>query len=174
MPNWIVNILNVYSDSEESSRELVEFLKQHLHKRDYDKEVVTFFDFNTVIPAPDKSLEYVPLNKRLNGPQPNIAWRRKNWNTKWNSDSNIHYDYESILNGATKISGEIQLVFRTAWNPPLPVIKELILMHPELNISCDYYSLESMIAGCIAKDFFDEEQIIHESWDLKNYNKEII
>jgi len=172
MPNWIVNILNVSGtfNSETGREDVVAFLKKHLHTRTYDHntgEVETFFDFNTIIPAPDKEWEYVPKQLRLGkGPQPNIAWRRKNWHCKWNSLGNQNFDYQQILAGNKGVSGEIQIVFRTAWSPPLPVLKKLILMHPELDITCDYYSLESMIAGYIGKDVFDKDIIVHEQFKI--------
>lgn len=170
MPNWIVNVLNIYGENSETSREdVVAFLKQHLHVRDYDApEVQVIFDFNTVIPAPDKELEYVPLKERLGGGrQPDIKWRREHWGCKWNSDGNQYFDYDKILNGQTGISGEISIVFRTAWNPPLHVFKKLIMMHPELNITCDYYSGESQVVGFVGRDVFDETRVYHEWADFK-------
>ena len=171
MPNWIVNVLEIHGNTSKTSREaVVSFLKQHLHVRDYDApEVQIIFDFNTVIPAPDRELEYVPLKERLglgHSPQPDINWRRRNWGTKWNSSGNQYFDYEKILNGETGISGTIRLVFRTAWHPPLPVLKKVILMHPELDITCDYYSSESEVCGFIGRDPFDNDRIYHEHYKL--------
>lgn len=174
MPNWIVNIIEISGDNRKGKRDIVNFLKQHLHTRVYDEEVTSFFDFNTILPIKDKELEYVPLNERLNGCQPNIQYRRKEWGTKWNSDGNQHFDYDSILIGDSGVSGCVRIVFRTAWNPPLPVAKALILMHPELDIAWDYYSFESQICGSILKSIFDEDKIVHESYVLKGYEKEIL
>ena len=176
MPNWIVNIINVHGNNSETSREdVVAFLKQHLHVRTYDDpEVQIIFDFNTVIPAPDKSLEYVPLQSRLTSSQPDINWRRKNWGCKWNSSGNQYFDYDKILNGQTGISGEISIVFRTAWRPPLIVLKKLILMHPELDITCEYYSGESQLVGFIGRDVFDNNKIYHEYSDFKIKHNETL
>ena len=166
MPNWVVNVLQVFGNNGETSREdVVAFLKQHLHTRTYDEDVSTIFDFNTVIPAPDREYEYVPLKDRLGHgttPQPDIHWRIKNWGVKWNSRGNQHFDYEAILNGPAGIGGLINIVFETAWHPPLPIAKKLILMHPELNIHWHYYSFESCECGAIGREAFDENELYHE------------
>ena len=41
------------------------------------------------------------------------------------------------------------------------------MMHPELNITCDYYSGESQVVGFVGRDVFDETRVYHEWSDFK-------
>lgn len=157
MPNWIVNVVNVYGKNMESNEEVISFLKQHLK----DNE----FDFNTILESWDVQKEYKNEDVDLN-------WRVRNWGVKWNSLGNQYFDYEKIRNGPTGVSGKISLVFETAWEPPLPLIKELILKHPELEITWDYYSFESMKFGTCSLDDVSKE-VYNDHFEFQNYDRRL-
>ena len=158
MPNWMNNIIRVESRKHDNQELVVDFLKKYLTTIDDH----TFFDFNKVIPAPDKDLEYRPREERLKNPQPDIAWRRKHWGVKWNSFGNQCFDYDRILNSSSDL-GAIHIFFMTAWHPPYPIIKKVILDNPDLDIGWDYYSYESDYGGSIGYENYKEEYI----WDCQ-------
>ena len=176
MPNYVYNVLTVYGNGENSQKDVVAFLKQHINDNN-------MFDFNTIIPEPIDESEVEDefnFNKTKTEDKDvfdNIGkpwfnwydWRYKHWGVKWNCTGNHCFDYDKILNSETGIHGKIQFVIKTAWYPPVPVIKKLIKIHPELNIDCDYYSCESMVYGWIGNPF---GKIEHEHYKIiGKYNK---
>ena len=174
MPNYVYNVLSVYAKDGSTQEDVVNFLKQHINEDN-------FFDFNTIIPEPESPSEvedefnYLYTKTEEKEWNDSIGkswfnwydWRYKYWGVKWNSGGKQFFDYDKILNDEDGgILAMIKIVFETAWYPPLPVIKKLILMHPELNISCEYYSCESMIYGYIGKSYFQENEVVHEGYKI--------
>jgi len=53
-------------------------------------------------------------------------WRINNWGTKWNA-----YDFNDIEPGSYG--------FCTAWSPPIPVIRALSKLFPEVRIEIEYH-----------------------------------
>lgn len=162
MPNWMNNIIRVETRKTGNQQLIVDFLKKYLTTVDDH----TMFDFNKVIPAPDKELEYRSHDERLKNPQPNIAWRRKHWGVKWNSLGNQCFDYDRILNSRSDL-GAIHIFFMTAWHPPYPIIKKVILDNPDLDIRWDYYSYESDYGGSIGYENYKNAYIWETQYKFK-------
>jgi hypothetical protein len=73
------------------------------------------FDFNQIIPTTGEADWY--------------SWGIKNWGTKWNATDSYVSD-----------SGDV--CFNTAWSPPIPVIRKLAELFPDL-----IFELEWTIEG---------------------------
>lgn len=172
MPSWVYNVLTVYGENSfEGNRRVVEFLRNHI--------VDEYFDFNTVIPEPvtidecpdeynflivntDKMDTYDTIGKSwFNW----YDWRIDNWGTKWNSSGRQFFDFEDILDeDVTGIDNKVHIVFESAWSCPIPIVKKLIEDYPDLKIYCDYFSVESLVLGFIARG--SGGGVIHESFEL--------
>ena len=177
MPNWVYNVVKVMGNDKEA---IVEFLKQHIKDN--------LFDFNTIIPEPEDeqscpreynfnknngrfggkgTLESTPDREWFNW----YDWRIDNWGTKWNSGGGQYFDYDGILKSEGYI--EIAIHFQTAWSMPMPVLKKLLEMHPELYVTVEYYSTENGECGGLYVGF-DNEGIIHYRWKLDDYFEETL
>lgn len=122
MPNYVTNIIELYSDDEEG---LVERVLEEI------KGEEAFIDFATIIPQPDNLFKDDLGDKdRKRCAEEGIPnwydWNVENWGTKWNA-----YDqsYEDLGYGCH------QLKFVTAWTPPKPVIRALRKKYPGLGIA---------------------------------------
>jgi len=154
MPNYCENDLYVYGEPEK----LKEF-------KEYAKGSGGWIDFNKFIPYPekfkkqdDKANRWSELkNKKddeLSGDEKKekillsmeadergyitdgynsggYEWCLKNWNTKWNA-CNVELN-DNIEEGI------LTYYFDTAWTPPLPVIKKMSEMFPELKFELRYF-----------------------------------
>ncbi|WP_353431420.1 hypothetical protein [Polynucleobacter sp. MWH-UH23A] len=70
-----------------------------------------------------------------------LDWYCNNWGTKWDAvDTRIH--------GRNK--DEYQIVFRTAWAPPIPIFEEICRRFPDLTVGFDINSMESNHLGAAA------------------------
>lgn len=157
MPNWIVNHVEVEPKSGGDIEEVIDFLKKYLTEVDDH----TFFDFNKVIPSPDIWYDLLPREERMKSENQRVdlAWRRKNWGCKWNSLCNQCFDYDMIRKSKDSHRGCVDIIFKTAWNPPYPIIKKVLLDNPHLDITWNYYSFESNIGGVIGYEDYNETYI---------------
>ena len=129
MPNWCNNELVVSG----KKKDVEEFCK----KVRGDEAVL---DFNKIIPYPKhfakadaeagkerkKGLKkYSEIKDGYNSG--GYEWCCANWGTKWNACNVIFEDRFNYNN-----YNEIGIYFRTAWDPPLPVIKKIIELFPKL------------------------------------------
>jgi len=79
--------------------------------------------------------------------------RLKKWGTKW-----IGYDLSV---------GETYIAFLTAWAPPLPVIKKLAELHPEITFHLDYYEPGMGFRGVAIARWNDGEAVLEDNcWDM--------
>jgi hypothetical protein len=67
-------------------------------------------------------------------------WRIEHWGTKWDV---VNQDHKLVEPGCLEIG------FATAWDPPIPVIKELCKTHPELTFRLQYFTPHSVKAGIL-------------------------
>lgn len=117
MPNHVYNTIVVHGESE-----FVELLDVAVKTSD-----ILPFDFNRIIPHPAivDSICSGSLDCKTWKDHPNrnwLDWNREHWGTKWNA-----YEFEEC--------GDGRYEFCTAWNPPIPVIRMLSKLFPELLIS---------------------------------------
>ena len=170
MPNWIVNHLEIYPQKTGNVEEVIDFLKKYL--TEVDDHV--FFDFNKVIPSPDSWFDLLPREERFKSENQRVdlAWRRKHWGCKWNSLGNQVFDYDLIRKSKYHDLGIVDIIFRTAWNPPYPIIKKVLLDNPHLKITWNYYSYESNIGGVIGYEHYKEEFIWEDKFKFKQQPEE--
>ena len=153
MPNWISNVLSVSADT---SEELILFLDKHL--------VGSWFKLDTIVPQP-KSRDECPMEYIVNSEveaerlreDPPLSypddkvwfdwynWNMDNWGCKWEASGFNPIDKKMI--GLENICS-VNIVFTTAWRPPLKAINVLFDLHPNLRIGLEYYSFESYLIGC--------------------------
>lgn len=70
------------------------------------------------------------------------SWSVKNWGTKWGA-----YDFVEVNNEPDIENYEI--VFNTAWSPPVPVIEKLGELFPDLSFTLHYFEPGAGFAGCL-------------------------
>jgi len=90
---------------------------------DRDKELLCF---NSFIPVPENVLKvgFCTVDEgRIDG----YAWSIENWGTKWEC-------YE-ITREEGKKGTNVTYCFNTAWSPPIPVIKKMAKLFPQLRFS---------------------------------------
>lgn len=170
MPNWIVNHLEIYPNKTDNVEEVIDFLKKYL--TEVDDHV--FFDFNKVIPSPDIWFDMLPREERFKSENQRVdlAWRRKHWGCKWNSLGNQLFDYDLIRKSKYHDLGTVDIIFKTAWNPPYPIIKKVLLDNHHLNITWNYYSYESNIGGVIGYENYKEHFIWEDKFKFKQQPEE--
>lgn len=142
MPNWVYNTLSI-----EGSKEDVAKVKAQLNKpfqkeeAVYSNPVIAFW--NIVAPPADKLDEYFGTHGYADGKEQGNTeynWYNFNvreWGTKW--DIGVG-DGESFSDTELQNESETHLSYRfnTAWSPPLPVIEQLSLQYPKLEITLEY------------------------------------
>src|SRR6516162_7930330 len=138
MPNWCECDLRITGPNSK--------IKELLAVLNSDK---SDFDFNRLIPYPDhyqklddisdEWLKAHPLpwtpeviaKKPEDGfSQGGYEWCVENWGTKWNVDK-VDIDWED--------DEEVLITFSTAWSAPIPIIKQLGKMLPELAVELRYF-----------------------------------
>ena len=133
-----------------------------------EKKIRHIFDFNSILPMPqelegtsspprekDKKLT-IELKKKF-GHGDWYSWREENWGTKWNTNpkwsscitEKIIIPDDSISKIKYKDIFKLIYVFRTAWSPPEPVIKEAAKKFPKLLFKLSYYEYVSGWEGCL-------------------------
>lgn len=131
MPNHCYNEITFIGDEER----LQEIFDKHFPQ---DANGENAFDFNTVIPYPEefKAQDAIAAEAREKGDWSvkdgynagGYDWCCNNWSTKWNA-----YDQNLEFNG-----DEFYAEFYTAWSPPENVIRKLMEMYPDVEISAAY------------------------------------
>lgn len=143
MPNWCYNTLEITGKAE-----ALRDLKEMMVGKSFGDNKEHIFDFNKVLPYPQKFLdidnifrEYLKNNPKdyANCPRDGYnnggyEWCWDNWGTKWPAvdvslDSDV--DHEGNLL-------DLFYKFNTAWSPPIPIIKELGKIFPELKFEMEY------------------------------------
>lgn len=144
MPNWCENELEITGSRKELER-LRKFVMSDFNstyvlsrdgktKNDDHNPDDWVFDFNSVIPYPEKyarqDLEAKSNPKKKDGyNNGGYEWCVKNWGTKWDA---CDAKWE-------RIDDRLFYSFNTAWSPPLPVIRKLIGLFPKLEFELTYY-----------------------------------
>lgn len=59
-------------------------------------------------------------------------WANANWNTKWNACN------PRIPSPDTAQYGFVEIEFETAWDAPIPVMRKIVEMFPDLEITCQW------------------------------------
>ena len=148
MPNWVYNNLSIEGTEEAIAKVKAQLNKPIVKQYGEDKEPTTYsnpiFSFWNILPPPeDKLEEYFGTHGFADGKATNETeynWYNFNnnkWGTKWDvavSDDEKWAETEITGESSTHISYR----FNTAWSPPLPVIEELSVQHPELQITLEY------------------------------------
>ena len=113
MPNHVTN--RIYCENAFRER-IVEKLVS------VDKEGKKYVDFNNLIQTPKYIYQgdFGEEERKKYGKNNWYDWNIENWGTKWNAyETEITEDY---------------IQFRSAWNPPIPVLKKLSSLFPETKI----------------------------------------
>ena len=149
MPNYVYNNLSIEGTEEAIAKVKAQLNKPIVKQYGEDKEPTTYsnpiFSFWNILPPPEDRLdEYFGTHGWADGKatgETEYNWYNFNnnkWGTKWDvakSDSPNDWSATEITSeSATHISYR----FDTAWSPPLPVIEELSVQHPELEITLEY------------------------------------
>ena len=141
------------------------------------------FDFSVVIPYPkayaDLDNEYIALGyeafHKKYGPDAKDGfnsggheWRIDHWGTKWEAHNVVRRD----------VDGLVCVSFRTAWQPPCPVIPELHRRFPKCTLHLEYFEGGMGFAGgfsCLsAEDWYDESVpwtagTVSREWKVDDY-----
>ena len=177
MPNWCDNQLTVFGEKRDLKkfkklvascgieRELIgiDDSSEPIYE---EKKIKHIFDFNSILPMPqelegtsspprekDKKLT-IELKKKF-GHGDWYSWREENWGTKWNTNpkwsscitEKIIIPDDSISKIKYKDIFKLIYVFRTAWSPPEPVIKEAAKNFPKLLFKLRCEKLTAGIEG---------------------------
>jgi hypothetical protein len=132
MPNWTRNILMMSGDSET--------IKQIYG--DMSNNGKTQFDFNAIAPIPQElvdteappktdTVEQIERNKYLEskyGYNNWYDWQCANWGTKWNA-SDVKWTDDEI---------PCEVIFLTAWSPPIALISKLAMKYPSVMFDIKY------------------------------------
>jgi hypothetical protein len=97
--------------------------------------------------------EQIKENERLYGAKNWYEWCHKNWGTKWNASDVV---VERTSDGAT-------IDFKTAWSPPLPVIRKLSEMFPGRCFTLKYWEGGAEFKG-IAQFMMGEGEDVREHY----------
>ena len=135
MPNWCNNELIISGNKKD-----VEEFCEKIRGDD------TVLDFNKIIPYPehfakadaeaDKARdEGLKKDSEIKDGYNSggYEWCCDNWGTKWNA---CDVTFEDRLN--IDDYNEIDIDFRTAWDPPLPIIKNIIELFPKLSFDFEW------------------------------------
>lgn len=121
MPNHVRVIIKPDKKFEEIEKVV---LTKHKDETGEDKE---FFDFEKIIPPPENIEKGGCTGEHPVGVICWYEWQKENWGTKWNSYS---------FNKWAKWDKEFS--FQTAWNHPVPIIKKLSEMFPDVRFNIKY------------------------------------
>jgi len=138
MPNWVMNLVRVNSDTAE---ELQNFKKQ-IQSPEENK----LFDFNKIIPMPKEIAEANDCSW--------YTWAIKNWGTKWNANE---------VEIAQESDTYMEYNFLTAWSLPYPIYKKLWEMFPRIRFEVIFAEEnDSELSGMLT--FCREDHIWEEYW----------
>lgn len=102
--------------------------------------MATGLDFDKIVPC--------PFNKPEEGEEA-YDWMVENWGTKWNVEEDPDLNFNN----------ETAIFFRTAWSPPIPVIKALAAMFPDIEFKLCYHDCGCEVFGIFSAfgdDCYDE------------------
>jgi hypothetical protein len=162
MPNWFKNQIALKGEP----ARLAAFKQAHIKTvefRDEPGEYNTFLDFETVIPMPmilkdttstmpETRTEKEVAAHEATGYYNWYDWSCENWGVKWNSQcGGVNPDSPDDI---------LEFSFQTAWAPPLPVIRKLLQMWPDLTLieykgydEGDWYEIEyDLLTGVATAD----------------------
>jgi hypothetical protein len=132
MPNHVENDLLIQGSIEDVKKVL-----EHIKTND------SLFDFNTLIPYPSEFANADELKWGSGFSSGGYEWCIENWGTKWNAyEVNI-----SNLPPSKRIQAKVLISFCTAWAPPRPIIEELALQFPTIDIKINYYEMVQAFQG---------------------------
>jgi len=141
MPNWCDNELFIYGAPEEVAQLAVLV-------RSSDENA---FCFNKVIP--------IPADVNLKASEGWYAWSIKHWGTKWNVDNVV----------PMRSLDSVEYHFSTAWAPPIPVIKKLMEMFPDLYFRLRYVEPGVGYAGELTNESHEEGPYQENAWAHARY-----
>jgi hypothetical protein len=181
MPNWVYNNLTIEGSEEEIAKVKAQLGKPIQKRYNEDEEVTNYSNpiisfWNIIAPPDDKLDEYFGTHGYANGEkqgQTEYNWYNFNntkWGTKWDiavRDSEQHSDTSLEEEHATVL----RYRFNTAWSPPLPVIEELSLQYPKLEITLEYEE-EQGWGGEIL--WTEEGSSIIREYDIPNSHKDYV
>ena len=126
MPNWVHNSINI--DGEKAGEVLDILTREHPLGKG---RAITFLN---LIEPPEQHWEQydcggVSSEDKKNNPYNWYDWNIENWGTKW----------DAVDTEIDKGENHFHLVFQTAWSCPDPVIKVLIGLCVERQLTFSYY-----------------------------------
>ena len=140
MPNWTTNFLSF----EAPKQKIIDLKKLFATKE-------RVFDFNKILPMPEHSDTFYAEGslgeeeREKFGENNWYHWSSKNWGTKWNAvDSNLDIDKEN----------KILYAFRTAWDAPRGVMREIVNKRDTYIAGCSHIKWSCFHEG------EEEEEII--------------
>jgi len=181
MPNWVYNTLTIEGSEEEIAKVKAQLGKPIQKRYANDKEVTSYSNpiisfWNIIAPPDDKLDEYFGTHGYANGEKQGESeynWYNFNnskWGTKWDiavrdedeySDTSLEEEHPTTL----------RYRFNTAWSPPLPVIEELSIQYPKLEITLEYEE-EQGWGGEIL--WTEEGSSIVREYDIPNSHKDYV
>jgi hypothetical protein len=120
MPNWCDCDLTVKGPKKELDR-----------FKEFAKSNASVLDHNKFVPYSDKfkKLDEHPVEGKDGYNQGGYDWCLTNWGTKWGI-------CDPTLNEGKRV---LYYGFQTAWSPPLPIIRKMGQMFPELTFRLKYF-----------------------------------
>lgn len=135
MPNWCLNVLEVYAPTPK--------LGQTVLERVATKDQV--FSLETFYPLPRKWLD------TLEG----LDWRVAHWGTKWDVNNPLRVVYPHM-----KTPIHMVYEFETAWTPPKPGIIKLSSLFPKVQFELRFDEPSNDFSGmitCLKGEIIEEE-----------------
>lgn len=114
MPNWCENILWVNGDPPDIQR-----FKADVRTKKYDLQL------STLLPIPEELEATAPLEDKPNW----YDWCIKNWGTRGDVEGKLTWDEHAFL----------EFFFLSAFNPPVPWLKNISKKYPPLLFRLQYY-----------------------------------
>ena len=152
MPNWCENIMTINNIFDEAkAKEIQEALRgpdsppyyvppAHQTTGNYDSNNQLIpgesdLSFQKLIPVP----KHILMSAHPNYKHDNVANQLPTyeWGTKW---SPIDVD-------VVEVGNELIYYFSTAWGPPLPIVKKISELFPEVEVEIKYMELGNLFAG---------------------------
>lgn len=177
MPNWCENYLTVSGEPEEIKRFIDAnmglpaqyppvYLDDGTCISKPQNNIQKYFCFNAMIPTPQEVLEIgfdgqgkipeIDLAEFYSGKIPKVLdgyhWNLVHWGTKWDiyADKITHEDL-----GWTEDCDYIDVLFDTAWSPPIPWFETIVSAFPKLKLKLHYEEGGNYFAG----DIFGENGV---------------
>lgn len=152
MPNHCENNLSVYAGDKEAEKELEE-LKKKARVLDGEKWSL----FNSTVPMPEEllkvqagcnSLLYEGDKSKLTPEEKDMLkkygsinwydWNVKEWGTKWDAYGVVEEDNHKT---------SWQLLFMTAWSPPIAWLEKVAKQYPNLHFRLKYVEMDMSFMG---------------------------